>query len=243
MDPELQKRIDEARAEGYTEEEIQAYLRGTTNTPVPEFDQPGRGAEIAGTVAAAAGPTAIKYGVGAGAAYAGYKALEKGIPAARQAISNFQNRNAPIKAVPPSATPAPTSPNATRIPIQYPSATPKPMPGYGSVSYNVPVSGPTAPPAVTPAPAPTAPPAPAAAQPGILQRGMDYASKMREIAANKVMNNAGLIKQAGVGAAALLTPGNVGQQYNFPTKGPYAGMEINPMTGRPWTPEELAQYR
>jgi hypothetical protein len=84
---------------------------------------------------------------------------------------------------------------------------------------------------------------PPANQPGVLQRGMDYASKMREIAANKVMNNAGLIKQAGVGAAALLTPGNVGQQYNFPTKGPYAGQEINPMTGRPWTPEELAQYR
>jgi hypothetical protein len=83
----------------------------------------------------------------------------------------------------------------------------------------------------------------AAPQPGMLQRGMDYAAKMREIAANKVMSNAGLIKQAGVGAAAALTPGNVGQQYNFPTKGPYAGQEINPMTGRPWTPEELAQYR
>lgn len=230
MDPELQKRIEEARAEGYTEEEIQAYLRGTTNTPVPEFDEPSRGAEIAGTIAAAAGPTAIKYGVGAGAAYAGYKALEKGIPAARQAISNFQNRNAPVKAVPPSATPTAPSPNATRIPIQYPTGTP----------------GPVAPTPAAPAPAPTAAPAPAAAQPGMLQRGMDYAAKMREIAANKVMQNAGTIGTIGkatLGAAAALTPSNVGQQYNFPTTGRFAGQEINPMTGRPWTPEELAQYR
>lgn len=83
----------------------------------------------------------------------------------------------------------------------------------------------------------------AAPQPGILQRGMDYAAKMREIAANKVMNNASTIGKAGVGAAAALMPGNVGQRYNFPQSGPYAGMEINPMTGRPWTPEELAQYR
>jgi hypothetical protein len=177
-------------------------------------------------VAAAAGPTAIKYGVGAGAAYAGYKALEKGIPAARQAISNFQNRNAPIKAVPSSATPAPTSPNATRIPIQYPAGSP----------------GPVAPTPAAPAMAP-APAAAPAAQPGVLQRGMDYASKMREIAANKVMSNAGTIGKATLGAAAALMPGNVGQQYNFPTTGPYAGQEINPMTGRPWTPEELAQYR
>jgi hypothetical protein len=72
---------------------------------------------------------------------------------------------------------------------------------------------------------------------------MDYASKMREIAANKVMSNAGMIGKATLGAAAALTPSNVGQQYNFPTTGRFAGQEINPMTGRPWTPEELAQYR
>ena len=41
----------------------------------------------------------------------------------------------------------------------------------------------------------------------------------------------------------MLTPGNIGQNYPFPTKGPYAGMEINPRTGRPWTQQELAQYR
>ena len=94
--------------------------------------------------------------------------------------------------------------------------------------------------------------------PSIIQRGMDYASKMRQIAADKVVQganaaktfatetvvpNASNIAKAGVGAAAMLTPGNIGQNYPFPTKGPYAGMEINPRTGRPWTQQELAQYR
>ena len=46
-------------------------------------------------------------------------------------------------------------------------------------------------------------------------------------------------------AGLMLTPGNVGQNYgaHFPISGPYAGMEINPNTGRPWTPQELQQYR
>jgi hypothetical protein len=47
------------------------------------------------------------------------------------------------------------------------------------------------------------------------------------------------------GVTAAITPGNVGQNYgaHFPQKGPYAGMEINPNTGRPWTPQELAQFQ
>lgn len=83
-------------------------------------------------------------------------------------------------------------------------------------------------------------PAPAPQQPGMLQRGMDYANKMRQIAAEKVMQNAGTIGKAGIGAAAALTPGNIGQKYNFPTSGPMRGMEINPQTGRPWTQQELS---
>jgi hypothetical protein len=39
-------------------------------------------------------------------------------------------------------------------------------------------------------------------------------------------------------------PGNMGQNYaaQFPQSGPMRGMEINPNTGRPWTPAELQQY-
>lgn len=48
--------------------------------------------------------------------------------------------------------------------------------------------------------------------------------------------------RAGVGITAALMPGNVGQTHNFPTKGPLAGNEINPNTRRPWTPQELQMY-
>ena len=80
-----------------------------------------------------------------------------------------------------------------------------------------------------------------------MQRGMDYARQMQKIAADKVMQGARAAapyaRTAGVGLTAALMPGNAGQRYNFPQKGPFAGMEINPNTGRPWTEQELAQYR
>jgi len=89
-------------------------------------------------------------------------------------------------------------------------------------------------------------------QPGIVQRGMDVASKMRQFAAERVIPAAksGIeavapyLRNAGVGAAAALTPGNIGQNYGaqFPQSGPMRGMEINPNTGRPWSPQELAAY-
>lgn len=107
--------------------------------------------------------------------------------------------------------------------------------------------------------APVAPaaPAPAAQQPGVMQRGMDYARQMQRIAADKVMQGARAaapiaesaagaaraMAPAAIGLTSALMPGNAGQRYNFPTTGKYAGQEINPMTGRPWTQQELAQYR
>jgi hypothetical protein len=68
---------------------------------------------------------------------------------------------------------------------------------------------------------------------------LDYANKMRQVAAEKVMQNAGNIAKAGVGLGALTYSAPLGPP--VPTKGPYRGMEINPMSGRPWRPEELAQ--
>lgn len=91
---------------------------------------------------------------------------------------------------------------------------------------------------VAPTAPPTAPAAPQPAQPGI----MDRATQMvRQLAANRAVQ--GAAKFGGVGAAALFTPGNIGQNYPFPQSGPLRGSEINPATGRPWTPEELAAYR
>lgn len=86
-------------------------------------------------------------------------------------------------------------------------------------------------------PAPTPQPAPQAAQPSILDKTTQM---VRQLAASKVMQGAARVAGA---AGAALTPSNVGQNYPFPTSGPLRGSELNPATGRPWTPQELAAYR
>jgi hypothetical protein len=96
--------------------------------------------------------------------------------------------------------------------------------------------GPVSPAQVT---APTTVAPPQAQTPGMMQRGMEYANKMRQVAAEKVIQNAGNIAKAGVGIGAMTYSAPLGPP--VPTKGPYRGMEINPMSGRPWRPEELAQ--
>jgi hypothetical protein len=77
---------------------------------------------------------------------------------------------------------------------------------------------------------------------GVMARGAEYAAKIRELAAQKAMQAAPTAARVGVGATAAITPGNVGQNYNVPQAGPLRGSEINPQTGRGWTPEELARY-
>jgi hypothetical protein len=103
-----------------------------------------------------------------------------------------------------------------------------------------------------------------------IQRGMQYAAQMRQIAAQKAMQGmqamgpaveaaAGRVGQmaapiaeaAGVAGRALSAANPYitaaqGLTYSkdlgpaVPNKGPYRGMEINPRTNRPWTPQELA---
>jgi len=122
-----------------------------------------------------------------------------------------------------------------------------------------------APAAAAPAPAAAAPAA--ARAPGLVQQGMDMARKIQQMAFEKVMQGGravapyaqaageGLVSAGqavapyaraaaapvAVGLTAALMPGNAGgAQMMVPQKGPYRGMEINPMTGRPWTAQELA---
>ena len=105
-------------------------------------------------------------------------------------------------------------------------------------------------------PNPFQPPRP----PGLVQQGMDMARKIQQLAFEKVMQggraagetmlNAGraaapyaraAAAPVAVGLTAALMPGNAGgAQMMIPQKGPYRGMELNPMTNRPWTAEELA---
>jgi hypothetical protein len=83
------------------------------------------------------------------------------------------------------------------------------------------------------------------AGPSILQQGADMARRMQEIAASRVVPAAQAIApvaRAVTGVGAALMPGNMGQNYPFPTSGPMRGQEINPATGRPWTAAELQEY-
>ena len=200
--------------------------------------------------------TALAAG-GAGLAYGAYKAAPYVVPAAKAAVPAFRKLPMEIArqyvARPITGLAADAAAMASGLPP--PTATQQALKAIGqgtqAAAQNV----------VSTAPAPISPQAvqqspmlqemaarqQAQANQSVVQRGMDYANQMRKVAADKVMAGvraaAPYARTAGVGAAALLTPGNTGQQYNFPQKGPFAGMEINPNTGRPWTQQELAQYR
>jgi DNA-binding transcriptional MerR regulator len=63
---------------------------------------------------------------------------------------------------------------------------------------------------------------------------------IRQLAANKVLQN--VARLGGAGLTAGLTSGNIGQNYMVPEAGRMRGMEINPLTGRPWTKEQLDMY-
>lgn len=93
MDEQLQAKIDEAKAAGYSDEEIQHYL----NTKEIPVEQPiDRSAEMLGTVNATA-PSALTLGAeGLALGYAGKKAVEA-----------FQNRGpvAPAQAQAPAVQP------------------------------------------------------------------------------------------------------------------------------------------
>jgi hypothetical protein len=127
---------------------------------------------------------------------------------------------------------------------------------FGQMGENLAARGP-----VVPQGMPAAQAVQAVEQPGIMQRGMDVASKMRQFAANKVMPGLGAVGEAagsalgtagralapvarvaagpiGTGLQAMFHSGSTGPQ--VPQQGPYRGMEINPHSGRPWTPQELA---
>ncbi len=219
-----------AKADGYTDEQIDAYL-ASKGQPLPPDTPRDRGEEqvaVAQTLgvgaAAGAGDIALdvlKYGLGGAAAYGiGKKVFG---PPSASSMAMPQQAAVPQQAVvngPPQPGPAD---NRVRFPANQPAGTPQP----------------------------------AAQQPSVMQRGMDYARQMQRIAADKVMqgaravapaaeavaSGARAVAPAALGLTAAIMPGNAGQNYPFPQKGPYRGMEINPMTGRPWTPQELAQYR
>ena len=116
-----------------------------------------------------------------------------------------------------------------------PAATP-----YGSAS--APIGSPTAPSApaapvrpVAPAGMP-APQAPAAGS-GILNSANNI---VRQLALSKLLPAAGnVMKGANIAGMATFS-GDLGPK--TPQTGRMRGMEINPLTGAPWTPEQIRQY-
>jgi hypothetical protein len=97
-----------------------------------------------------------------------------------------------------------------------------------------PVSGP-----VAPAGVPSAPAAPVAraAEQGVMNRAKQV---VQQLAMSKLAPLAGnLLKGANVASLAGYSA-DLGPK--TPQAGRMRGMEINPLTGAPWTPEQIAQY-
>ena len=151
--------------------------------------------------------------------------------------------------------PVPGQP-AYNVPTQSVPSTQSPMSQAAQAARPVaPTAGPAAPSPVAPSQAPV--PGQTATQQagrGILQQGMDYANKVRQLAMERVIQpvaeaSPGVARavvpfaRGAAGVTAAVMPGNVGQNYPFPQSGPLKGQEINPKTGAPWTKEELLAYR
>jgi hypothetical protein len=196
-----------AKADGFTDEEIAAYLRSEQGTPVVVQEEPGRGAEMAATLV----PAAVGAIPGSAAFFATGYGLAKYGPQMMQTGKNIVSKMAGLSSgggAPTVGTAGnPIGGTGTRFPITTGAAGP----------VTVPVAGPVAPQPVpaTSAGRPFSPqaqqylqqaaaPAPTAAQPNMMQRGMDYASKMREVAAQRVLPVMGQAGQmAGRGLAAV----------------------------------------
>jgi len=231
---DMMKKPDEAKSEGYID----------PNTPSETFSQaeglgkPVSGPETSmsqlGTEALMLVPDALKYvGLPAAGAY-GLKKLGEGM----------MNRGAPGPATTPSAPSAPSAPAtsapATSAPVKPVAPTIEPG-GQRVVDFTKQTGD--------------------FKKPGIVQQGIDYTNRIRQAAMERVIQPAGqMLSNAATysnptasavakvarpltGIGALAMPGNLGQNYPFPTSGPMRGREINPTTGAPWTASELEAYR
>ena len=240
-----------AKAAGYTDAEIDAYeaeqkqkgapaqeVAGTEPPPPPppsatqnQTNDVNYG-ELAATMGMAAAPYVLPTAgaaVAGGAGYGLYKfgkgVLETGrdISQAMKSQSAVAEKNVELQRERMGERVARNAPRPGPTQILGPSGQPLPA----SAPAPQPVSGPVA-------------PNPAASQPSIAER-------VRQIAMQRITPVAQAvapIARAATGVGAALMPGNMGQNYaaQFPQSGPMRGMEINPNTGRPWTPAELQQY-
>jgi hypothetical protein len=151
MDPELQQKIDEARENGYSEQEIQTYLQ-SLNTPTPAeqaaatgasvstVENIDRSAEYTGLTQGAIIPPVVS-GIGTGlVAYGTYQGAKYLAPKIIDAVKKYRG----VSSIPPNSMVGPMQNSNTPI---------------SSAAQRVPITtGPVAPPGMSaPAPAPAAP--------------------------------------------------------------------------------------
>ena len=231
MDQDLQKKIDEARANGYTDEEIQQFL-ATKNQSVPSqvpIDRSeeykglaqGIGLNVGGDILST-GATAAAVGAGAYGAKKAYDALTASRGAQQAAQQVGQQAAARATGTTGQQTFSQMTKQLTDPKIvNFENYFPKP------VVPEVPATS-----------GPVAPQAQLVGQQAAQQGYMDKASQMvRQVAANKALQN--MAKLGGVASLSLFSP-ELGPM--TPQTGRMRGMEINPMTRRPWTREEIQQY-
>lgn len=218
--------IEAAKADGYTDAEIQQYL-AAKDQPIAQEQPHERGDEALGVVASSL-PEAAKIGLeGAGALYAGKKIID----AVRGPVA--------------PSSPAGINPAAGTYKVAGTGSTP---PTYNAPLANEPVLNETWDKALR---QPTKQ-APSMVERGTqyaremqriaAEKVMQGARAAAPYAA-PVANAARAVAPAAAGIVGAITPSNIGQNYPVPQTGPYRGMEINPNTGRPWTQQELAMMR
>jgi hypothetical protein len=248
-----------AKDAGYTDDEINAFVAANPevedknaqqqqlaneppapSTVIPEINRTN---ERLGTAGLAVAPIVEKaaelapYAVGAGAAYYAKNKLgqvaERGLTALEEANKINAGKEARLMNRPGFGG-APTT-----------TATPSTAPNYGNVRYNVPTA---TGPAVPTGPAMTGPVAPSPAAVNAAEQGLG--ARVRDAAAQRIANLpamgemlGGAARMAGrvLGPASLaLQTTDLGPQ--TPQLGRMRGMEINPLTGQRWTPEQIRQY-
>lgn len=237
-----------AREQGIpTEGQESSFLSDVATMALPLLaDNAGKLALGAGGLGAAYAANQVRKGMqaraGAQSAQAAAQAAQaqatmEQARAAQQSAQGVQERFAQREAA-RAARAAPVAPqilDAQGRPIVRAPVTAPVVPTGPAVSAPVVPQGPL-PAGVTAGPAPFTPPQ----APSVVDRATNL---VRAIAANKVVQGAARMGNIAGIASMALSPSNSGQNYPFPQSGPLRGSEINPNTGRPWTPQELAQYR
>lgn len=213
MDPTLQAKIEEAKANGYSDEEINAYLQ-SQGQPVAQQQPIDRTEEYTG-LAQGIGGEALKTGLELGGAYyLGKKLLGafKGGPVSPaqaaqmgQAGQVAQNVSQAVRATGTGGAGA-FNQMATQL-------------GNNTIQFP---KGPVAPTQVAPTQAP-----------GMMQQGMDYVNRMRQIAAQRVLPVAGVPGSVAAGGAMAtgLAGGQMGAMTPEQRKAYYDNMMLGAMGG------------